>query len=252
MTVPLWTLRDVSVRLRTYATDSVALQSISLRIDAGERIALVGSNGCGKSTLLRTLAGLLSVDDGGTIAQTPARHGLLAQTPHLLRLSVLNNIRLALWLRGTPWRASREPALRGLRALRLDDLAMRSATQLSVGQLQRVALAQCLVVDPDVLLLDEPTASLDPHAKQDVERIITDFVAEQPAAASLDRGVASLPKTVVFASHNLGQVKRLATRVLYMEGGRVLVDLPVDDFFNEALMATQAESVHLFLRGELL
>ena len=239
MTLPLWTLRNVSVRLRTYATDSVALQSISLCIDAGERIALVGSNVCGKSTLLRTLAGLLSVDDGGTIAQTPARHGLLAQTPHLLRLSVLNNIRLALWLRGTPWRASREPA-------------MRSATQLSVGQLQRVALAQCLVVDPDVLLLDEPTASLDPHAKQDVERIITDFVAEQPAAASLDRGVASLPKTVVFASHNLGQVKRLATRVLYMEGGRVLVDLPVDDFFNETLMATQAESAHLFLRGELL
>lgn len=247
----LWHLDNVSVRLRAQASDSCALQAITTRIAVDERVALVGSNGCGKSTLLRVLNGLLTTDAGSLVQYPGLRQALLAQTPHLLRTTVLNNMRLALWLRGVTWRASKDLAMAGLQSLRLEPLALRSAAQLSVGQLQRVALAQCLVVNPDVLLLDEPTASLDPHAKRDVENIIDGFVA-----GGLVGGVASanagLAKTVVFASHNLGQVKRLATRVLYMEAGRVLVDLPVADFFDEAVMLRQAASAHLFLKGELL
>jgi tungstate transport system ATP-binding protein len=87
-----------------------------------------------------------------------------------------------------------------------------------------------------VLLLDEPTASLDPHAKREVEALMADFAASG--------------MTLVFASHNLGQVKRLATRVVYMEQGRVLADLPVAAFFDGPLGETSQEA-DLFVRGEL-
>jgi tungstate transport system ATP-binding protein len=87
-----------------------------------------------------------------------------------------------------------------------------------------------------VLLLDEPTASLDPHAKREVEALIAEF--------------ASQSMTLVFASHNLGQVKRLASRVIYLEHGRILADLPVNQFFDGALLQAQYPEAHLFVKGE--
>jgi tungstate transport system ATP-binding protein len=121
----------------------------------------------------------------------------------------------------------------------LADLADRAARTLSVGQQQRVAMAQALAMEPALLLLDEPTASLDPHAKREVEALMEDFARSHPQAA------------MVFASHNLGQVKRLAQRVIYLEGGRVLADLPVADFFNPAVLQSRSPSAHLFTQGEL-
>lgn len=94
---------------------------------------------------------------------------------------------------------------------------------------------------PDVLLLDEPTASLDPHAKREVEALMADFAA----------GTEARRLTMVFASHNLGQVKRLADRVIYLEGGRVLADLPVELFFNGALLQAAYPEAHLFVKGEM-
>jgi ABC-type cobalamin transport system ATPase subunit len=79
-------------------------------------------------------------------------------------------------------------------------------------------------MEPQVLLLDEPTASLDPHAKREVEALIETFARQNTAA------------TLIFASHNLGQVKRLASRVVYLEQGRLLADLPVQDFFGGTLL----------------
>ena len=95
-------------------------------------------------------------------------------------------------------------------------------------------MARAWALQPDMLLLDEPTASLDPTAKREVETLVADFAA-QPGM------------TLVFSSHNLGQVKRLASRVLYLEQGRVLADLPVHDFFHGPL----PEEARLFLKGEL-
>jgi tungstate transport system ATP-binding protein len=246
MTAPaLWALSGLAVQLQRNATDSYALTGLNLRIHAGERVALVGSNGCGKSTLLRVLNGLLPITAGSYEKAPGFKQSLLAQTPHLLRTSVRNNVALAAWLRGTSWRDAKTLADAQLSQLALSHLTSRSAMQLSVGQLQRVALCQCLVTKPDVLLLDEPTASLDPHAKRDVETVVSDYVDSQPTALGL-------PRTLVFSSHNLGQVKRLATRVIYMEGGQVLVDLPAADFFDETVMAHQAPSANLFLKGEKL
>ena len=103
--------------------------------------------------------------------------------------------------------------------------------------------ARAWALQPDVWLLDEPTASLDPHAKRDVESLIADFGREAPAAGRL-------PPTLVFASHNLGQVKRLASRVIYIEQGQVLADLPVDQFFNQDLLERGSPQASAFVKGE--
>jgi tungstate transport system ATP-binding protein len=108
---------------------------------------------------------------------------------------------------------------------------------LSGGQQQRLALARAWAVRPRVLFLDEPTASLDPGAKREVEHLITEFAQE-----GQQQGLA-----VVMSTHNLGQAKRLATRMVYLEGGRVIVDLPTSSFFNQPLPDAAAQ----FVKGEL-
>jgi tungstate transport system ATP-binding protein len=235
----LLSVNAASVRLSAQTGSQLALTQVSLRIAASERIALVGANGSGKSTLLRLINGLLLPVQGHVDAQTGMSQAMLFQRPHMLRLSVLRHVALGLWLRGTPWTAARAQALQALQRVGLTDLAERAARTLSVGQQQRVAMAQALAMEPALLLLDEPTASLDPHAKREVEALMEDFARSHPQAA------------MVFASHNLGQVKRLAQRVIYLEGGRVLADLPVADFFNPAVLQSRSASAHLFTQGEL-
>jgi len=235
----LLSVNAASVRLSAQTGAQLALSQVSLRINAGERIALVGANGSGKSTLLRLINGLLLPLQGQVRAQTGLSQAMLFQRPHMLRLSVLRHVALGLWLRGTPWTVARAQALQALQRVGLADLAERAARTLSVGQQQRVAMAQALALQPALLLLDEPTASLDPHAKREVEALMEDFARSHPQAA------------MVFASHNLGQVKRLAQRVVYLEGGRVLADLPVADFFNPAVLQSRSASAHLFTQGEL-
>ena len=210
-----------------------ALTDCALRIQAGERVALIGSNGSGKSTMLRLLHGLLKPDVGVMTADPSASQAMLFQRPYMLRASVLHNIALGLWLRGALWAAAKVRALQALERVGLADLAARNAKALSIGQQQRVALARAWALKPRVLLLDEPTASLDPAAKREVEKLMQDF--------------ASSGMTLIFSSHNLGQVKRLASRVVYLEQGRVVADLPTHDFFNSPLPLA-AEN---FLKGEL-
>lgn len=232
-------LRHVSVRYGAV----VALANVSLCIVPGERVALVGANGSGKSTLLRVLHGLADANGGGGLhCNRTLRQAMLFQRPHMLRTSALNNVALALWLRGMRWRDARLAALTALQRVGLQGIAAQNARTLSGGQQQRLALARAWALRPDVLLLDEPTASLDPHAKREVESLMADF------AASHGAGGPAHPVTMVFSSHNLGQVKRLASRVIYMEHGRLVADLPVHDFFNGPL----PEAARLFVKGELV
>ncbi len=220
-----------------------ALRGITLAIHAGERVALVGPNGCGKSTLLRALHGLLPITAGERAVPQASRIAMLFQRPHMLRMSVRRNLQLGLWLSGVPWAQTRVRAQQALDRVQLSHLADRNGRALSGGQQQRVALARAWALQPDVWLLDEPTASLDPHAKRDVEALIADFSAEAPAAGRL-------PPTLVFASHNLGQVKRLASRVIYIEQGQVLADLPVSQFFNQDLLERSSPQASAFVKGE--
>jgi len=218
------------------------LSDVSLRVMAGERVALVGSNGSGKSSLLRVMHGLQACSRGSVSVATTARQAMLFQRPWMLRASALTNVRMGLWLHGQSWTATREPALKALQRVGLRDLAARPARTLSGGQQQRLALARAWVLQPDILLLDEPTASLDPHAKHEVEQLMQEFA----------QGVDGRPMTLVFASHNLGQVKRLASRVIYLEQGRLLIDLPVQDFFNTPMLAALCPAAHSFVKGETL
>jgi tungstate transport system ATP-binding protein len=228
-------LQHATVR---YGRGAQALQDVSLRIAPGERVALIGANGCGKSTLLRLLHGLLPASSGTVLRDDALGHAMVFQRPYVMRMSVQNNVALGLWLRGQNWRSARTQALQALQSVGMAEHAQRAARQLSGGQQQRVALARAWALQPQVLLLDEPTSSLDPHAKREVEALIQHI-------AAIDAGM-----TLVFASHNLGQVKRLASRVLYLEQGRVLADLPVQDFFASTVLAERYPQAHLFVKGE--
>ncbi|WP_296493510.1 ATP-binding cassette domain-containing protein [Rhodoferax sp.] len=238
--VPVFEVCSASVHFGPATRAVRALSEVSLTITAGERVALVGANGCGKSTLLRLLHGLAAPTTGLMRSALHLRQAMLFQKPHLMRLSVQANIALGLWLRGMPWAHAKAQALAALARVGLAELAKRSGRQLSGGQQQRVAMARAWALQPQVLLLDEPTASLDPHAKREVEALIEEF-ASGPEAM-----------TLIFASHNLGQVKRLASRVIYLEQGRVLADLPVADFFGGPLLQQQYPAAHLFVKGELV
>jgi tungstate transport system ATP-binding protein len=232
MSAALIELRAASVRFGA----KLALESVDFAVHAGECIALVGANGCGKTTLLRALHGQLACSGQRRAlgaAGSPLRQAMVYQRPFLLRLSVWRNLNIALWLAGVP---AAQRAARAQAALQRVGLAAernRPARVLSGGQQQRLAIARAWAVRPELLFLDEPTASLDPSAKRDVESLVRELLAE---------GI-----TVVMSTHNLGQAKRLATRVVYLEAGRVVADRSCQQFFNDPLPQAAAA----FLRGEL-
>jgi tungstate transport system ATP-binding protein len=217
-----------------------ALADISLTLHPGERLAVIGANGCGKSTLLRLLHGLVPPTSGSVWSAPKLAQAMVFQRPRMLRLSVQTNVALGQWLAGVPWGTARARALQALRQVGLEALARRPAHTLSGGQQQRLALARAWATAPQLLLLDEPTSSLDPHAKREVEALVQQFAAQDPFM------------TLVFASHNLGQVKRLATRVIYLEQGRLLADLPVQEFFGGTTLQTHYPQADLFVKGELV
>ena len=231
-TEPLLTLAAAQVRFGTVH----ALRDVDLTLYRGDRLALVGANGAGKTTLLRLLHGL--VPGPGRTEHRPDGRPLVAamlfQRPFLLHLSVLRNVTLGLWLRGVPAAERAGRAHQALQRVGLDALAARPARTLSGGQQQRLALARAWALQPDILFLDEPTASLDPSAKREVESLIAQFAAD---------GV-----TVVMSTHNLGQAKRLCKRVAYLDAGRLLVDLPAGQFFDPKRPPSAAAA---FLKGEL-
>ena len=211
-----------------------ALSDIDFVLRRGEHVAVVGANGSGKSTLLRAVHGLVPLDAGQRALGDPSpRIAMVFQRPFMLRLSALANVELGLRLQRLPREQRRERALRALERVGLARESARIGRVLSAGQQQRVALARAWALQPDVLLLDEPTASLDPSAKREVEALIDEFAGQ---------GI-----TVMMSSHNLGQVKRLAQRVLYLEHGRLLADVTTDRFFDGPL----PQEASLFLKGEL-
>ena len=163
---------------------------------------------------------------------------MVFQRPFMLRLSVANNLRVALWLAHVPRADWAERLLSALERVGLAGLGARPARALSGGQQQRLALARAWAVRPQLLFLDEPTASLDPAAKEAIEGLLASFAAEG--------------MTLVMSTHNLGQAKRLSSRVLYLDGGEIHADLPPAAFFGAAapLRARQfLERETTWLRG---
>ena len=228
--MPILSLRDVGVHFGSVT----ALRNVALNVHRGDFVALIGANGSGKTTLLQTLHGLVPHTGTRTVDDARgARQVMVFQRPFVLRLSVWNNLRLALWLAGVPAPERTERALQALHRAGLTALRERPARALSGGQQQRLALALAWAVRPDVLFLDEPTANLDPSAKKEVEAMLSAFALEG--------------MTLVMSTHNLGQAKRLATRVVYLDQGIIRADLPTARFFHEHL----DERAELFLKGDL-
>ena len=227
--MPILALNDVGVRYGAVA----ALRGVVLNVHCGDFIALIGANGSGKTTLLQALHGLVPHTGTRRVDDRGARQVMVFQRPFVLRLSVWNNLRLALWLARVPAAERSARATQALHHAGLTALRDRPARALSGGQQQRLALARAWAVRPDVLFLDEPTANLDPSAKKEIEAMLAAFAHEG--------------MTLVMSTHNLGQAKRLATRVVYLDQGMIRADLPTARFFEEHL----DERAELFLKGDL-
>jgi tungstate transport system ATP-binding protein len=222
------------------------LKDLNIELHAQERLALVGTNGSGKTSLLKLLHGLIKPQSGHLHWQThsPVRQAMLFQRPQMINSSVRHHVALALWAQGLKWPVALKKVQGVLREAGLADCAQQSAKTLSIGQQQRLSLARAWACEPQLLLLDEPTASLDPSFKSQVETMIEHW-------AQIRTGVEEADHTLVLASHNLGQVKRLASRVIFLEEGEIHADLPVWEFFNSPLAITHPKA-HAFLRGEVI
>jgi tungstate transport system ATP-binding protein len=212
------------------------LDRVDLELRAGAPTVVIGPNGSGKTTLIKLAMGLVpptrgTVSWGGAAGQ-PGGRALVFQKPVMLRRTVADNIAYARRAAGLP--ASDADILRLLEFTHVAGLAERPARRLSGGEQQRVALARALAREPRVLLLDEPTASLDPAATKLVEEIL--------ARVSAD-GVK-----IVMSTHDLGQARRIGRQVVFMAKGRVVEHAPADRFFA-APASAEARS---FLAGELV
>jgi tungstate transport system ATP-binding protein len=215
------------------------LDRISLTISPGAPTLLVGPNGSGKSTLIRLGMGLIEASDGrvswgGRTADDGTRRAMVFQRPVMLRRSAAENITYALASRGLARAEQADRSAQLLERVGLASLGDRPARRLSGGEQQRLALARALAREPEVLFLDEPTASLDPASTKAVEDIV------HATAAS---GVK-----VVMATHDLGQARRLAGDIVFLVRGRVVEQAPAERFFTSPATSEAAA----FVRGDLV
>jgi tungstate transport system ATP-binding protein len=213
------------------------LRPMSFTVRANERLAILGPNGAGKSTLLRLLGGLLAPSSGylrwSAQADKSARgqRAMVFQSPVMLRRSVLDNAALGVELLGR--RDARERARAALARVGLGSLAARPARLCSGGERQRIALARAWALEPQVLFLDEPTASLDPAATRAIESALLAMHAQGA--------------TLVLTTHDLHQARRLAERVMFLHDGRLLELTDADSFFSHPV----SHEAKAFIRGEL-
>jgi tungstate transport system ATP-binding protein len=215
------------------------VDGVSFQLPGGGVTALIGPNGAGKSLIVRLCHGLLQPDGGridwslenGRLAGR-RRHAMVFQRPVMLRRSARANLVHAIDALGFD-----DPARRADEALirfGLAELANRPARLLSGGEQQRLALARAWALEPEVLFLDEPSSQLDPGATRQIEHVIAGLAAE---------GI-----TILMTTHDLGQVRRLASRVLFLHAGRLLEDAPAEHFLREPATA----EARAFLAGDLL
>lgn len=213
------------------------IKSIDLTLDAGGLTVVMGPNGAGKSLLLRLLHGLVE-PSAGTIsyagtelnADIRKRQALVFQRPVLLRRSVAANIDFVLHLRGARDPNSRDALLETVGLL---DRATQPARLLSGGEQQRLALARALATQPDILFLDEPTASLDPKSTHMIEQITRDAHADGTK--------------IIFVTHDIAQAKRLADTVVFLNHGRLAEVSDATDFFTNPKSSAAAA----YLAGRL-
>lgn len=212
------------------------LHGVDMKLAPGRPTVLMGPNGCGKTTLLKLAMGLIAPTSGGITfgggAAPAGSRAIVFQKPVMLRRTAAANIAYA--LRAAGKHANEQNVRRLLDLARIAPLAVRPARRLSGGEQQRLALARALASEPQVLLLDEPTSSLDPASTKLVEDIIARISAS---------GVK-----VALATHDIGQARRLAGDVVFLAKGRMIEHTSADRFFADPV----SEEARRFLAGNLV
>jgi tungstate transport system ATP-binding protein len=218
-----------------------ALKSVSLKIFGDKTIALVGINGAGKTTLLRIIAGLEKQDKGRILFEDKETNEkelrriatLVFQKTAMFSRSVYDNLAYGLKIRGKRDAEIKEEIALALHAVGLRNFDKRKARKTSGGEQQRISLARAFLLNPQILLLDEPTANLDPNSATIIERAITSRRKED--------------NIIILATHNLNQAKRLANQVVHIYDGRIIEIASPEDFFKNPRNEISAK----FINGEL-
>lgn len=213
------------------------LDGIDLELRGGGPTILMGPNGSGKTTLLKLAMGLISPDTGritfdGDPGAPAGSRAIVFQKPVMLRRTTRANIAFALSAAGRESNPDQVDRLLNLSGIA--ELADRPARKLSSGEQQRLALARALARDPQVLFLDEPTASLDPAATKLVEEIVA--------------RVSAAGVKIVMSTHDIGQARRLGREIVFLAKGRVVEHASVPRFFT----TPATEAARRFLAGELI
>jgi len=234
--LPLMVTRDL-----TFGRNGRRLiDGIELHIRPDRRTVIMGANGAGKSLLLRLMHGLLQPTGGEVTWQdrpldraARSAQAMVFQKPVLLRRSVRANLSFALSVRGVRGREHARRVEEGLELGRLGDLADRPARVLSGGEQQRLAIARALICAPELMFLDEPTASLDPASTAAIEQLLN---------ATHRRGIA-----IVLVTHDRGQAQRLADDIVFLHAGRVAEVGPAARVLTEP----QSAAARAWLDGRL-
>lgn len=203
----------VSKLKKSYGNRTV-LDIESLTFESGKITGIIGSNGAGKTTLLNIIAGI-DMDFEGSVEYSGAQYSkvkrditMVFQKGGLLKRSVFENIAYPLKLRGINKKEIQQRAAELMRCLGIEELMHKKAHRLSGGETQKVALARALAIKPRALLLDEPTASIDPEYMETIERCIVDYNRNSKA-------------TILIITHSMEQARRLCDNIVLIERGRV-------------------------------
>ena len=220
--------------------DTVAVKELDLTIGKGELVALLGPSGCGKTTTMRSIAGLLAPTggrirlDGADITRVPANKravGLMFQSYALFpHLSVFENVAFGLRLKGMRGAELETRVNAGLTSVGLTTFAHRKPAELSGGQQQRVALARSMVMEPKVLLLDEPLSNLDARLRLEMR-------------TELQRVQKETGVTMIFVTHDQVEALALADRIVVMKGGAIEQIGPPEDIYNRPVSSFVADFV---------
>ena len=233
----------VAENLRYQVNGRSLIEDVSLSVAQGTFTVVLGPNGAGKSLLLRLLHGLIEPSSGtigwnGVVAsgrgKLRSRQAMVFQRPVLLRRSVEANVRYALKWQGVPRPERRATIDAALDRAGLADLRRVPARLLSVGEQQRLVVARALAGIPDILFLDEPTASLDPASVQQIEALLVE--ANKGGTA------------VVLVTHDIGQARRLGREMVFVHRGRVIESGPADRFFGRP----QTAAASAYLEGKII
>jgi tungstate transport system ATP-binding protein len=215
------------------------LGPIGLNLSKGDIAVILGPNGSGKTTLLKSLHGIIKIKHGTISWSCPksesmAKQMFVFQSPVMLRRSVFENLTYPLTLCKTPKAEINRLADEWVSRISLKEVIHIAATRLSRGEKQKLALARALITKPEMLFLDEPTASLDGKTTLEIEKLL--------------QNCAENGTTIMMSTHDIGQAKRLAKNILFLNKGKLESTQPAQTFFREPM----SNNASKFIAGDIV